>query len=305
MQTVLITGGTGLIGKRLTDMLLQKNYTVIVLTRDPDKYKKSGPNLSYSAWDVKEKRIDKQAVSRSDYIVHLAGASVGEKRWTSARKKEILESRTLSSALLAETLNSVNHKVKAVISASGVGYYGNDKTLNKVFAEQDKAGNDFLAHVCKEWENAIAAVANSVERLVILRTGIVISKKGGMLQPYTLPLKLRVAPVLGSGEQRLSPVHIDDMCRMYIHAMENNISGIFNAASPDVVTNKDLAVQLVKILKGNPVFPIKVPAFLLRIFLGEFSTEALKSTPVDVQKISDTGFEFLYPDLRKQLKAEK
>ncbi|MEP7318008.1 MAG: TIGR01777 family oxidoreductase [Panacibacter sp.] len=299
MATVLITGGTGLIGKALSAMLLRKNYEIIILTRTIPAAESQQPGISYAQWNVEAGEIDKVAIAKADYIIHLAGAGVAEKKWTDKRKTEIIESRTKSGALLVKALSETENHIKAVISSSAVGWYGPDTpaSLQKGFNEDWTSADDFLGKTCKLWEAAIQPVETPGKRLVILRTGIVLSNDGGALAEFKKPLKFGIASILGSGDQITSWIHIDDICRMYLHAIENNISGIYNAVAPHPVTNKQLTLTLAKATKGSAFVSMHVPAFVLKIMLGEMSIEVLKSANVSVSKFQQTGFQFLYPTI--------
>lgn len=306
MPTVLITGGTGLIGKALSPMLLRKGYHVIILTRNASAISSQvsavsdqQSNISYAQWNVETSEIDKAAVAKADYIIHLAGAGVAEKRWTDKRKKEIIESRTKSSALLIKALQENGSNVKAVISSSAIGWYGPDNanSLQKGFTEDTASSPDFLGETCKVWEGSIKPVEALGKRLAILRTGIVLSNDGGALAEFKKPLKFGIAAILGGGNQITSWIHIDDICRMYIYALENNISGVFNAVAPHPVTNKTLTLSLAKAIKGKSYIAVHVPAFILKMVLGEMSVEVLKSANVSVAKFQQMGFQFLYPSI--------
>jgi uncharacterized protein (TIGR01777 family) len=294
MKTVLITGGTGLVGSRLTELLLARNYNVIVLSRS--KKETSTPNLSYAIWNVEEQTIDVSVFATTDYIVHLAGAGVADKRWSSSRKKEILDSRTQSSALLVKTLQHNSNKVQAVISSSAIGWYGPDPSLHtNGFEETDTPFNDYLGNTCKLWEESIEPITQQNIRLVKLRTGIVLSTKGGALKEFLNPIKMGIAAILGSGKQIISWIHIDDLCNQFIYAIEHeNMQGIYNAVAPNPVNNKTLTLSIAKQVKGKFYIPVYVPSFMLKIILGEMSIEVLKSTIVSSKKIEVAGFNFNY-----------
>lgn len=292
-----------MIGKALSAILLRKGYEVIILSRTPSAATEQPAGISYAQWNVKTGELDKTALAKADFIIHLAGAGVADKRWTENRKKEIEESRTESGALLVKALRETDNKVKAVISSSAIGWYGPDTptSLNKGFNEDWKASNDFLGHTCKLWEAAILPVEKLDKRLVILRTGIVLSNDGGALLEFKKPLKFGLATVLGGGDQITSWIHIEDICRMYVYALENEISGIFNAVAPHPVTNKALTLALAKSLRGRSFIPVHVPSFVLKIMLGEMSVEVLKSTNVSVTKLKQAGFQFTYPTIEAAL----
>jgi uncharacterized protein (TIGR01777 family) len=302
MATVLITGGTGLIGTALTKTLVVKGYNVIILSRN--RKKSSQEDISYAVWDVNGQVIDEEAIKKADYIVHLAGANVGEKRWTSKRKKEIIGSRVESGKLLVKALKEIPNKVKAVISSSAMGYYGPDQQIPnpKPFVETDLPYNDFLATTVVQWENAIKPVQEFDKRVVFFRTGIVLSNDGGAYNEFKKPLQFGVASVLGTGQQTVSWIHIDDLVRLYIDAIENDKwSGVYNAVSPNPVTNQKLIKEMAKQATGFHI-AAKVPSFVLKIILGEMSIEVLKSTTVNSNKIQQQGFKFLFPTIQDAVK---
>ncbi|MDZ4806673.1 MAG: TIGR01777 family oxidoreductase [Bacteroidota bacterium] len=302
MATILITGGTGLVGKALGQALLEKGYRVIILSRQVDK-KSETPGLSYATWNVAAQTIDKEAIAKADYIIHLAGAGVADKRWTKKRKQEIVDSRVNSSKLIVDSFKTIPNKVKAVVSASAIGWYGPDPAIPnpKPFTEEAAANDDFLGTTCKLWEESIEPVTQLGIRLVKLRTGIVLSNEGGALKEFLKPLKFGVAAILASGKQIISWIHIDDLVNMYVAAIENeNINGVYNAVAPKPVSNKELTLELAKSRKKFFI-PIHVPSFILKIMLGEMSTEVLKSATVSSNKIQRSGFDFTYPAIKEAL----
>jgi uncharacterized protein len=304
MATVLVTGGTGTIGKRLSELLLQKGYDIIILTRHIPKEKHFSPKVSYALWNVEEGEIDNDAIKKSDYIINLAGAGVAEKRWTNDRKKEILQSRTKSCELLVKALQEISNQVKVVVSASASGYYGPDNllSLNDGFTEDDKASTDFLGEVCEQWEESIEPVTSLNIRLVILRTGIVLSPKGGAFAEFVKPLNLGVAAILGNGKQIVSWIHEDDICNMYIYAMEHeNMTGPFNAVASHPVSNKELVTAIAK-ARNKFSLKIHVPTFVLNLMMGELSTEILKSANLSAVKIQSEGYVFLFPEIKDAVK---
>ena len=297
METVLITGGTGMIGKALTQALIERGFHVIILTRNASKHKPA-TNISFAEWDIQKQTIDKKAVEKADHIVHLAGASVAEKRWTDKRKQDIVSSRVDSGKLLVESLKTIPNKVRTVISISGMGWYGPDKNDGKEFKEEDPSSTDFLAQTCKQWEAAIEPVSFLGKRLVKLRTGIVLSNEGGAYPEFKKPLKFGTATILGNGKQVVSWIHIDDLVRIILFAIEEEkMDGTYNAVTPDPVTNKELVLEIARKERGRSFIPVHVPAFALKIRLGEMSIEVLKSATVSGEKIQKTGFIFQYPDL--------
>lgn len=303
MATVLISGGTGMVGKFVTQLLLQQGYRVIVLTRKIPAV--TTPGIQYALWNVATQTIDATAVQQADYIIHLAGEGVADKRWTEKRKKEIIESRTQSSALLIKTLQQTPHHVKAFISAAAQGWYGADPqppTTFGGFTEAMPAATDFLGSTCQQWEDSVAAVTTLGIRLVKLRIGIVLSNTGGALAAFTKPLGTGVAAILSSGQQIISWITIDDVSRMFLYAIENTaMNGAYNAAAPHPVSNKVLTQTLAQQVRGRFYMPIHVPAWVLKLVVGEMSIEVLKSVTMSVKKIQDAGFKFAYPTIEAAL----
>jgi len=302
MSTILITGGTGLIGTALSQMLTTKGHGVILLSRDTSKSVPRGVTIAH--WDPYKGDIDPEAIRAADFIVHLAGAGVADKRWSAKRKKEIVESRTRSSELLVKALKETPNKVQAVISASGIGWYGPDPSIPnpRPFVESDPVDEDFLGETCRLWEASIMPVASMNKRLVILRIGPVLSNTGGALAEFRKPVKLGVAAILGSGRQVMSWIHEEDLCRLFVHAMEDSgISGVYNAVAPQPVDNKTLTLELARRIKGKYFVQVYVPSFFLKIIVGELSIEVLKSATVSAVKIRQSGFQFLYPSVQSAL----
>jgi len=304
MQTVLITGGTGLVGRALTQQLIKKGYQVIILTRKlPVGNTQANPG--YALWNINEKTIDSKAVQQADHIIHLAGAGVVEKRWSNAYKKEIQDSRTQSSALLIQAMQQNENKIKTLVSASAIGWYGADGEAQQKglgFTETASPAPGFLGETCKLWEQSIEPAEQMGKRVVKLRTGIVLSNEGGALAEFKKPLKLGIAGILSKGTQIISWIHIDDLCRMFVEALQNEqLSGTYNAVAPAPVSNKTLTLELASIMKGNFFIPVHVPAIVLKMMLGESSVEVLKSCTVSCEKIKQAGFTFLYPSIEAAL----
>ena len=301
MHTVLITGGTGMVGTSLTQLLLSKGYQVIVLTRQPRV--SNVPNLTYAVWDIDKGYIDPSAIHNADTIVHLAGAGVADKGWSKKRKQEIVDSRVLSGALLVKYLTENSHQVKTVVAASAIGWYGPDtaQSLINGFVETDPVDGAYLGATCKSWEESVKPIEALGIRLVTLRIGIVLNKKGGALAEFIKPAQFGMATIFGNGKQMVSWIHHHDLCKMMIHGIETaSIKGVYNAVSPDPISNKDLIIAITKKLRSF-YLPIPVPAFVLKIMLGEMSIEILKSAKVSSKKIQGAGFNFDYPTLHSAL----
>jgi len=296
MTQVLISGGSGLVGKSLCEKLYSKGYDVAILSRKPNA---NGKFKTYY-WDILNKQIDPEAIASSDYIIHLAGANIAEKRWTTSRKKLILDSRVESTNLLFEEVKKQNKRLKAFISASAVGYYG-AVTSDKIFTEEDKAANDFLGQTCQKWEKAARQFENLNIRTTILRTGLVLTKKGGALSKMLIPVKLGVASAIGSGKQHIPWIHIDDLCEIYIKAIDDEqMAGAYNAVTPDFQTNLSFTKALAKTLNKPYFFP-NVPTLLLKFILGDMSKLLLKGSRVSADKLNKHRFTFEFPKLDSAL----
>jgi uncharacterized protein (TIGR01777 family) len=292
MKNILITGGSGLVGKRITAHLEAKGYAVAWLSRSPDKYKQK----SFS-WDVDALQIDQEAIEWADAVIHLAGEGVADSRWTAKRKQAILHSRTYSTQILAEAISKAENKPSSFIAASAVGYYG-FSTGNDVITENSPAGDDFLAQVVIAWENESKKLENHGLRTVMLRIGIVLDESGGALKEM---LKPPVAAPLGSGEQWMSWIQIEDLARMFVFAIENeSLSGVFNAVGPKPVTNRTLTQSAAKKISKLYV-GVGVPGFLLKIILGEMALMVLGGNKASSKKIEAAGFQFRYPSIEEAL----
>lgn len=286
MAKILITGGTGLVGTRLTELLTKRNHEVRILSRSP-----KGEN-EYK-WDVSENFIEDKALDSIDFIIHLAGAGIADKRWSDERKKVIIDSRVETANLLYRKIKAQNISLKGFIAASGSNYYG-AKTSDKIFEEKNDVGIDFLGAVCQKWE----AAANQFKELeipvTILRTGIVLSKEGGALEKMKTPI---ISP-LGSGKQYMSWIHIDDLCAAYIKAVEEDFTGIYNTVSPEYHTSISFSKTLAKAIK-RPYLPIAVPGLLLKLAFGELAVILLEGSRLSSKKIEEKGFVFKYSNLKE------
>src|SRR5258706_9741545 len=293
MTKVLITGASGLIGSILSE-LLSKNHSVVQLGRSKRENKGS-----FFAWDIKKNEIDPRAFDEVNTIVHLAGSNVGDKRWTASWKKEILDSRIRSTRLLFDTIKKNNRSIKTFVSASAIGYYGFES--DSVFEEESIPGKDFLAQVTKQWEDEVDKIKTLGIRIVKIRIGIVLIEKGGALDKMVLPIKYGVGSPLGSGQQYLSWIHIDDLCRIFVKAIEDeNMNGAYNAVA-NWATNSEMTKTIAKIL-NRPLWLPKVPPLALKIILGEMADIVLNGSKVSSEKIKQAGFRFQYSVLEDALK---
>ena len=297
-RKVLITGGTGMIGTRLAEMLIDAGYEVALLSRTPG----NGRFRSFR-WDPLAGTIDEAAVPYADYIINLAGSSVSDGKWTQERKREILSSRLAGTQLIAAQLATATHHIRAFLSASAIGIYG-DRDDQVVNEETLPAVDDFLAEVCRQWEAAAQSVATHDHiRTAIIRIGIVLSPEGGALVPLARTVKLMAGAPLGSGKQYMSWIHLDDLCRLFIQALEDaQWEGTYNAVAPNPVTNQQFTETLADVLHRPLVLP-KVPEFGLKLMMGEMSEIVLASQRVSAEKVLRTGFTFEHPELRGALES--
>tara|TARA_R110002050_G_scaffold11122_2_gene37836 strand:- start:38972 stop:39880 length:909 start_codon:yes stop_codon:yes gene_type:complete len=296
MPTVLVTGGTGLIGRHLCQRLKQSGFDVAVLSQV--RYNKS--EFPVFHWNWKNEEVDEMALRNSDYIVHLAGANIAGQHWTTERKKLIIDSRVKSTQFLQQKLKELNLGPKAFVSASAVGYYGAITTKN-IYKETSQPENDFLGTVCQLWEKAASDVFDSRIRTVQIRTGVVLTSKDGAMDKMVLPIKMGVGAALGTGKQYMPWIHIDDLCDIYVKALNDvKMNGAFNAISPEHQTNKSFTKALAKTL-GKPMWLPNIPSFILKIMFGEMADMLLYGSRVSSAKILDAGFEFQYPNLDRAL----
>lgn len=292
---ILITGGTGLIGKPLTQLLLDKGYTVSHLSR------KAANNLQVKTflWDVDQGKIDQNCIKGVDIIIHLAGAGIADGRWTDKRKQEILSSRTKSIELIYSLLKKHPHQVKKVISASATGYYCDRG--DELLTEQSPPMVDFLGRCCVAWEMHVDKGEALGLKTLIFRTGVVLTDDGGALKQLALPIKFGFGAVLGSGRQWVPWIHLQDAVDMYLYGVENDLTGVYNMVAPNPVTNFKLTVATA-IQLNRPLWLPKVPAFALQLALGEMSAVVLYSTKVSAEKIEKAGFNFKFPTIKEALR---
>ncbi|WP_419699612.1 TIGR01777 family oxidoreductase [Mucilaginibacter sp. NFX135] len=295
-KNILITGASGSIGKRLTNVLLRKGYSISMLSRAPGQ----NPAVKTFIWDVNKGIIDDRCIDGIDTIIHLAGAGIAEKRWTDTRKKELIDSRTRSIGLIYNLLRTRQHQVTSVISASAIGYYSD--RADELMTEDSAPNTDFMSHCCVEWENAVDEGEKLGLRIVKFRTGVVLDKDGGALPTLAKPIKWYVGSPMGNGRQWIPWIHWQDVVDMYVYSIENiTINGIYNMVAPNPVTNAQLTQAVAKQLH-KPLWAPNVPAFVLKLMLGEMSTIVLGSTKVSAQKIQDAGFSFKFAEVRTALK---
>lgn len=289
IQRIAVTGSSGLIGTTLVGHLKSEGYTVQRLVR------RAAQSPDEISWDPKNGTVDIDALAGVDAVIHLAGAGVGDKRWTKKYKGEILNSRLLGTTAIANAVAQV--KPKVFISASAMGWYG--ETGNRAVTEKDRAGDDFLAAVCHEWENA-ADLAGNV-RTVKLRMGLILDPTGGALGKMLPPFRFGIGGRLGSGKQWWSWITLHDVIRAIMFALENPISGPINITAPNPVTNQEFTSALARAMHRPAVFP--VPAFALKLAFGGFSSEMLGSKKIIPEVLTEAGFTFDYPHIGAAIAA--
>lgn len=295
---ILITGATGLIGTELVALLLQNGVTVHYLTTSKKKIE-SKPNYHGFFWNPNQGIIDENALMGVDSIIHLAGATIS-KRWTPKYKQEIIESRILSSNVLYKALKEHPHSVKQIVSASAIGIYPD--SLTKVYTEENKEVDEsFLGKVVMKWEESVNKFKCLNVKVVKIRTGLVLSNKGGALPEMKKPINMGLGSPFGSGKQIQSWIHIHDLVELYLFAVQNELDGAYNAVAPNPVTNKKLTQEIAAVLK-KPLFMPNIPKFLMALVLGEMHTILFASQNVSNEKIESEGFKFQYKQVDKALK---
>ena len=287
MANILITGGSGLIGKTLISKLLKENHSVSILSRSSKKIK----NVATYLWNINSEEIDDNAFNNIDFIIHLAGAGIADIRWTQKRKQEIIDSRVKSTQLLYKKVKENQVQLKGFISSSAIGYYG-AVTSDKEFTETDDFATDFLGTVCHLWEKSILQFKKADIQTTIFRTGIVLSNNGGALAKMKTPV---VTPI-DSGKQWMPWIHIDDLCQMYLDAVNGKLNGIYNAVAPEHITNYSFSKLFAKSIK-RLFLRFGPPSFLLRMLFGELSIILLTGSKISSKRILDAGFKFKYPNL--------
>lgn len=291
-MNILITGGSGLLGTRLTEELQNRGDTVAWLSQSKKKQK-------HFLWDVFKNEIDAEAIEWADVIIHLAGASIAGKRWTKAYKEVLYSSRIEGTRLLKEAISSCIEKPKYLIGASAIGFYGSYLEQKKPFVESDKKGEDFLAQLTGDWEKEIFKRKEEIKTSVI-RIGIVLSAKGGALEQMVMPAKYGLSAAIGSGKQVISWVHIDDVVGQFLFLIDKQEEGVFNGTSSMPCSNEVLTKEIANTLK-RPFFLPNIPPFVLKIVLGEFSDYVVLGADVSSYKVQKIGFKLKYPHIKDAL----
>ncbi len=292
---VLITGGSGLIGRSITHELLNQKISVAHLTRN----RNSSSDVKTYEWDWEKNQIDTSCLKDVTHVIHLAGAGIAEKPWTMKRKKFIIKSRVHTARLLYDKIAELNIPLEAFISASGTGYYG-AKTVDKIFNENDAPNNDFISECCVQWEDSVDLFKKNT-RVVKLRLGIVLNKDEGALPKLSSFLKKGLGSAIGSGKQHMPWIHLDDTVNLFIESLTNKkLIGVYNAVAPDHQTNKNFTLELGKAL-NKKLRVLNVPPFVLKTIYGELADILLYGSRVSAEKIINEGFEFKYDNLKNAL----
>ena len=295
---VLVTGATGLIGTELVSLLLQNGISVNYLTTSKNKIVNE---LNYNGfyWSPEKGIIDENCLMEVDSIINLAGANIS-KRWTNSYKQEIIESRLLSSALLFNAIKNNPNQVKQIVSASGTSIYPNSDTI--IYDEYStQVNNSFLGNVVIKWEESTDKFASLGLKVCKLRTGIVLSTKGGALVEMLKTIKIGLGSSFGSGKQIQTWIHIHDIAALYYFAIKNNLDGVYNAVSPNPVSNEELTFTIAKVLK-KPLFMPSIPKFIMKLILGEMHELLFENRNLSAKKIIDKGFVFKYKTIDEALK---
>ena len=296
MNNILITGGTGLIGTHLAKRLLERGYKVALLSRSA----RSDHTIPVYQWNPDTGEMDDKALDHADFIIHLAGVNIGDKRWTPNRKQQILDSRIKSGELLRHAIEKRERKPQAFISASAIGYYG-AVSSDAIFEEAAPAHSDFLGQTCKSWELVADRFEEIGVRSVKIRTGVVLSPQGGALSKLSLAIRYGVGAPLGSGKQYMPWIHIEDLCGIFIHAIEHKqLTGAFNAVALEHITNRDLTIRIARELR-KPLWLPNIPASVLRLMFGEMSAMLLTGSRVSAEKIRAAGYSFQFPEIEAAL----
>jgi uncharacterized protein (TIGR01777 family) len=300
MQTIGVTGGTGLVGKRIVKLLADKGYKVIVFTRGQQR-NTGQKGVEFAEWNAAENKIDIAALSRLDGIIHLAGESVAARRWTEQQKALIVSSRVEGTRFLVAQLRAHAPSCKVFVGASAIGYYGQDVQGGAPFTEENKHDKGFLGDTCARWEHEEHAAAQMM-RTVILRIGIVLAADGGAFKELIKPTVFGVLPIPGNGRQVMSWIHADDLAALFVHALEQaGMNGTFNAVAPVPANYNEIAAAVAATKKGL-LFSFHVPAFVIKLVLGGMSIEVLKSCTASAEKTVASGFRHKYTVLADAIK---
>jgi uncharacterized protein len=299
MAKILITGGTGLVGRHLIHALQQGGHDVVVFSRD---IKQGLPGIKQFHWNINTGEIDLKAFEMATHVVHLAGAGIADAKWTVERKKEIQDSRVLSTKLLLNGIKESGIKPEMFLGASAIGYYGAITTEN-IFKETDSPASDFMGETCRLWEQSYEPIKALGMPYAILRIGVVLAKDGGAFKKMSVPFRYGLGAALGSGRQYMPWIHLDDLVQIIIETLFGKISpGIYNAVAAEHVTNAEFSKQMAQTLK-KPFYLPNVPAFVMKLMLGEMAVMLLEGSRVSNEKLVSAGASFKYPSVSMALKS--
>ena len=292
---IFVTGASGLIGRELVRRLEESGHTTTSLTRRPPV------KSTQRQWNPKSDSVDAGLLEGCDLLVHLAGENIGEGRWTEEKKRRIRESRVQTTRMLSEGISQLETKPKALIVASAIGFYGNRG--DEIMTEESDPGDDYLAGVCREWEQAADPAREAGIRTVHVRTGVVLSKEGGALASMITPFKLCLGGQIGNGQQHMSWISIEDIARLFQFVCEEeSIAGAINGVAPNPVTNREFTKTFGRVISRPTIFPM--PAFAAKLAFGEMAEALLlSSTRVLPEKASVSGFQFHHPHLEEALRS--
>ena len=293
---ILITGGSGLVGLSLTKVLLEMNYDVAILTRNPS----SDIDVKQYFWDPSKLLIDEDALIGVDCIVHLAGTNISDRWWTKKQKHKIYSSRVDSAEFLYQKIKELDIPLKSFVSSSAVGFYGTI-TSDQIYTEQDHNLDDYLGQLCTQWEAKADQFIKLGCKVSKVRTGIVLSSKGGALPKMMFPINWCFGAALGSGKQFIPWIHIDDLCAIYTNLINEYMpSGVYNGVAPETITNNDLTCIIAEEL-NKPIWLPNIPSWVLKIIFGEMSSILLNGSRVSSKKLIQSGFEFKYLSIRSAI----
>lgn len=297
---IIITGGTGLIGRPLSAALAADGHDVTVLSRNPEKVKGMAASVKLARWDGETAQGWGQLADGADAIINLAGEGIADGRWSDARKQRIRQSRIKAGKAVMEAISAAAVKPKVLVQSSAVGYYGTN-TGDKLVDESCSPGNDFLSKVCFDWEMSTAAASRLGVRRPVIRTGIVLSNDGGAFPKLLLPFKFFAGGPLGSGKQWLPWIHIADEVRAIQFLLANEqADGPFNLAAPNPVTNAEMAKEIGAVM-GRPAF-LPAPGFAMKTVLGEMAVMVLEGQRAVPARLQQLGFQFQYATLQPALR---
>ncbi|MEZ4721587.1 MAG: TIGR01777 family oxidoreductase [Flavobacteriales bacterium] len=294
MSKVLITGGSGMIGTRLSELLLESGHEIRHLSRNVNSQKR----WETFHWNPMNGEIDLKALKDIDAIIHLAGSGIADEKWTEARKKELIKSRVEGVKLLKDVCKDSGNELKQFVSAAAIGWY--PSTIDsKIYTEDDARGDGFLSDICYHWENC-ADEFQPISKVAKLRIGVVLANEGGALPEMARPVRFFVGAGLGTGKQKVSWIHLDDACLAFKHVLENELEGIYNVVAPNSISNQDFMQTLADVI-DRPIFLPNIPDFVIRGLFGQVAETVLNGVAVSSKKLQESGYHFKYPTLSSAL----